>query len=126
MTVFFYFFRKSAKGAVRERRVPFEKSLVPELVLDQIHEVGGAVPRSAFPVFDAALRYAEIFGKGFLRKSGLGAEFFYCHVSSLSACNTRQAAGYVAFDLPSFLYVGGFRRPVRWLIVASCSFCECD
>lgn len=104
MTVFFYFFRKSAKGVVCERRIPFEKPLVPKLVLDQTHEVGGAMPRSAFPVFDAALRYAEIFGKGFLRKSGLGAEFFYCHVSSLSACNTRQAAGYVAFDLCVILF----------------------
>lgn len=95
MTVFFYFFRKAAKSVVRERRVPFEKPLVPELVLDQIHEVGGAMPRSAFPVFDAALRYAEIFGKGFLRKSGRGAEFFYCHVSSLSA--RYKAPGGAAF-----------------------------
>lgn len=83
MTVFFYFFRKSVKSVVRERWVPFEKPLVPEFVLDQIHEVGGAMPRSAFPVFDAALRYAEIFGKGFLRKSGLAAEFFDSHIISL-------------------------------------------
>ena len=70
---------------MRERRVPFEQPLVPELVLDQIDKIGGAVARPGFPVLDAALRYAEILGEGFLRKAGRGAEFFYCHVSSLSA-----------------------------------------